>query len=296
MISKTLFCVCALILAVTGFVTAAPGDLDPSFDTDGKVVTDISAGTDQAAAIAIQSDGKIVAAGVSFSDFAVARYKSDGSLDSTFGTGGIATYDFDGFPDRARGVAIQTDGKIVVVGEANVSAAQQFGVVRYNSNGTLDTGFGAGGVVTTDFATQNDYAYAVAIQSNGKIVVAGNVSVGGLFYFGLARYETNGALDGTFGTGGKVSNFTNGYAKAVAIQPDGKIVAGGTVQTGGSDPDFAIARYNSNGTLDTTFNASGEAATDFSGTGDSFEGLALQSDGKMLPREALSSVERMTSL
>lgn len=271
-----------ILPGVSGLLLAAPGDLDPSFDTDGKVVTDISVGTDQAAAIAIQPDGKIVAAGVSFSDFAVARYNSDGSLDATFGTGGIATHDFDGFPDRARGVAIQPDGKIVVAGEANVNAAQQFGVLRYNSNGTLDTGFGAGGVVTTDFATQNDYAYAVAIQSDGKIVVAGNVAVGGLFYFGLARYETNGTLDATFGTGGKVFHFANGYAKAVAIQPDGKIVAGGTIQTGGSNPDFAVARYNTNGSLDTSFNLTGEAVTDFSGTGDSFEGLALQSDGKIV--------------
>lgn len=271
-----------LMAGSTHGVFANAGDLDLTFDADGKVITDLSGGTDQISALAIQPDGKIVAAGVSFADFGVARYNADGSLDTGFGTNGVATYDFDGFPDRARAVALQQDGKIVVVGESNENSAQNFGLVRYNSDGTLDAGFGTGGAVFTDFAGNNDYAYAVAIQPDGKIVVAGDVGIGGLFYFGLARYNSDGSLDGAFGTAGKMFNFPNGSANSLAIQPDGKIVAAGTVLTGGSDPDFAVARYNSDGSLDTAFNSTGEVTTDFSGTGDSLAGLALQSNGKII--------------
>lgn len=281
-IIRLIFFWTSLLLAGASHLAANPGDLDTTFGTNGKVITDIAAATDQVAAIALQADGKIVAAGVSSSDFAVARYNPDGSLDPSFGTGGITTYDFDGFPDRARALAIQQDGKIVVVGESNVNALQDFGIVRFNSDGSLDGSFGAGGVVTTDFNQGNDYAFAVAIQADGKIVVGGDVSVGGLFYFGIARYDTNGALDSSFGVGGKFNNFANGSALAIAIQGDGKIVAAGTVISGGSNPDFGVARYNTNGTLDTTFNGTGEATTDFNGISDAVGGLALQPDGKVI--------------
>lgn len=281
-INLSLACFLIFLAGSWSGLFANAGDLDLSFDTDGKVITDISGGTDQVSGIAVQPDGKIVAAGVSFADFVVARYNPDGSLDTGFGTNGVVTYDFDGFPDRARAIALQQDGKIVVVGESNVNSAQNFGLVRYNADGTLDAGFGTGGSVFTDFAGNNDYAYAVAIQPDGKIIVAGDVGIGGLFYFGLARYNSNGSLDGTFGTGGKTFNLPNGSANSLAIQSNGKIVAAGTVSTGGSDPDFAVARYNSDGSLDTTFNGTGEVTTNFSGTSDSLAGLALQSNGKII--------------
>lgn len=260
---------------------ADAGDLDPTFDGDGKVITHVSAGIDMVEDLVIQPDGKIVVAGVSSGDFAVARYNSDGSLDSTFGSGGIVTTDFNGPSDHAYDVALQSDGKIVVAGAAADVSLTDFGVVRYNSDGSLDSSFGAGGKVTTDFANDNDSAYAVAIQSDGKIIVAGDVAIGGLFYFGVLRYNSNGALDAGFGTGGKLHHFPVGYAQDVAVQPDGKIISAGRVTTSG-DEEFAIARYNPDGTFDSTFNGTGEVITDFNGLPDECEAIAIQSDGKIV--------------
>jgi uncharacterized delta-60 repeat protein len=272
-----------ILISICGVskVLANAGDLDPTFGGDGKVISELTSGTDSIMDIAIQPDGKILAAGTSFGDFAVARYNSDGTLDSAFGSGGVATADFDGFQDFGYAVALQQDGKIIVVGWAIVASAQDFGLVRFNSNGSLDTTFGTGGFVNTNFDTGNDSAYDVAIQSDGKIVVVGDVAIGGLFEFGIARYNSNGSLDGSFGTGGKVSNLPQGYASGVAVQSDGKIVAVGRIITG-SDVDFAIARYNSNGSLDTTFNSTGEVITDLGGMDDNLEEVAIQSDGKIV--------------
>jgi uncharacterized delta-60 repeat protein len=260
---------------------ANAGDLDPTFDGDGKVITHVSAGIDMIEDLAIQPDGKIVAAGVSSGDFAVARYNTDGSLDSTFGAGGIVITDFNGPSDHAYDVALQSDGKIVVVGSAANVSLTDFGVVRYNSDGSLDSSFGAGGKVTTDFSNDNDSAYAVAIQSDGKIVVAGNVAIGGLFYFGIVRYNSNGAIDAGFATGGKLHHFPVGYAQDVAIQADGKIISAGRVTTSG-DEEFALARYNPDGSFDATFNGTGEVITDFNGLPDECEAIVIQTDGKIV--------------
>lgn len=268
------------------------GTLDTTFGTGGKVTTDFS-GLDHANAVAIQADGKIIAAGQGFNsssgpDFALARYLSDGTLDTTFGSGGKVTTAFSNDPDEAFAIAIQTDGKIVVAGTSNASAATQFdfALARYNGDGTLDTTFGSGGKVTTDFEggcfciRADDLAFAVSIQPDGKIVAAGRSDTNN-FDFALARYNTNGALDTTFGSGGRVTtDFSLGstdFAQAVVIQGDGRIVAAGT-----SNGDFALVRYNSNGTLDTGFGSGGKVSTDFSGGFDQANAVALQVDGKII--------------
>ena len=167
------------------------GTLDNTFGNGGQVVTNLGV-NDHAFAAALQSDGKIVAEGMLGNDFALARYNSDGTLDATFGTGGKVITDFAGAKDMGLGVGVRRDGKIVAVGQTQVSGRSAFAVARYNSDGTLDTTFGTGGKATTRFDNSfGDYAYAVAIQPDGKAVVAGFEvnSLSFSYQFAMARYQ-----------------------------------------------------------------------------------------------------------
>jgi uncharacterized delta-60 repeat protein len=257
------------------------GTLDPTFNGTGRVFTDLGS-REGPWALAIQSDGKIVAAGYSVSltswDFALARYNSDGTLDPTFNGAGEVLTDFGlgGYPgDIAYALAIQSDGKIVAAGSAaDASGSYYFALARYNPDGTLDPTFNGTGKVVTDFggSGSQDVALSMAIQPDGKIVAAGTA---------LARYNPDGTLDPTFNATGKVpTDFT---ARALAIQSDGKIVTAGSSAANGSY-DFALARYNPDGTLDPTFNGTGKVLTDFSGSGsgDGALSMAIQSDGKIV--------------
>ena len=261
------------------------GDLDTTFGTGGKVTTQFGTSQSEAAAVVLQSDGKFVAAGYSFngtnSDIALARYNANGSLDTTFGTGGIVTTDIGNVDNASFALAIQpADGKLIAAGSSINGMNDDFAVVRYNTNGTLDNTFGTGGIVTTNFAGNSfDYIEAVALQPDGKIVAAGSLFNGSSFLFALARYNTNGTLDDTFGTGGRVTtSFTNvdDLARAMVLQPDGKIIVAGE-----ADTDIVVARYNSNGTLDTTFDGDGKAITSI-GLFDAAYDVALQPDGKIV--------------
>ena len=262
----------------------ANGALDSTFGAGGKVTTDLG-GANLAHSVAIQSDGKIVAAGDSAGGFALARYTINGSLDSTFGSGGKVTTPF-GFTAAGRSVAIQSDGKIVVAGLVGISAID-VAVARYDVDGSLDSTFGTGGKVTTDFGA-NDIGDSVAIQNDGKIVVAGYTTSGladsGTGDFIVARYETDGSLDTTFGTGGKVTTDFGGgeEARSVSIQSNGRIVVAGNSDAagGGTGSDFALARYNTDGSLDTTFGTGGKVTTDFAGAETGYE-VAAQSDGRI---------------
>jgi uncharacterized delta-60 repeat protein len=252
------------------------GSLDPTFSGNGKMTTDFPGGYAFASGVAIQSDGKIVAAGRTDYRFALARYNPDGTPDPTFSGDGKMTTDFTGRGDGARSVVLQTDGKIVAAGFAN--SGQRFALARYEADGTLDPTFGADGKVTTNFTTGLDFASGVAIESDGKIVAAG--SANDRATFALARYNLNGALDPTFGGDGKVTtNFTDDddFASAMAIQADGKIVAAGS-----ADVRFGLARYDPDGTLDGTFGGDGRVQTNFSqGPAVAF-GVALQTNGKIV--------------
>jgi len=267
------------------------GSLDTTFDTDGKVTTAMGTSWDDANAVAIQADGKIVVAGDSraanlYNHFALARYNADGSLDTTFGTGGKVITDFGTSDDHARAVKIQSDGKIVVAGSSNNNGFNtDFALARYNADGSLDTTFGTGGKVTTAMGTANDVAYAVTIQADGKIIAAGYASTGGIAAFALARYTATGSLDATFGTGGKITTAvgTDGAtAHAVAIQSDGKIVAAGDTSIGGAPSDFALVRYTTTGSLDTTFGTGGKVTTAVGTDTDIASAVAIQSDGKIV--------------
>jgi uncharacterized delta-60 repeat protein len=279
----------ALVLAIANPAAAPPGDLDTSFDGDGKVTTDFAGGEDIAGATAIQGDGKIVTAGYTFIsgtfDFALARYNTDGSLDIAFDGDGKVTSDFAGGPDQAFGVAIQGDGKIVAAGFARaVSGTNVFALARYNTDGSLDTAFDGDGRVTTDFPGNNDVGNEVVIQGDGKIVVVGVAFVSGTSDFALARYNTDGSLDATFDGDGKVSTDFAGNADqalGVSIQGDGKIVAAGVSAVSGNN-DFAVARYNTDGSLDSTFDGDGKVTTDFAGNFDRTYGVAIQGNGRIV--------------
>ncbi len=411
------------ISATPWSATASPGDLDLSFSTDGKVLTDFFGHDDSGSGVVIQSDGKIVVVGHAektaspdSADFALARYNPDGTLDGSFGTGGKVTTDLGSPQDLGRDLALQVDGKIVVVGffqngtdsafalaryttsgkldptfgqggkilthfpgapssqrsrwiviqsdqkivvggsVVNNSTGQDFALVRYNPNGSLDSTFGTAGFVTTNVSFGFDSSQAAVIQSTGKLVVAGftdvfdvptqTSSIQFLFVryktngavdtsfgsdgtgtiitafsegqsvltglalapddsvigagslqgigqdpnfidrFALAKLSANGTLDSTFGDGGKVTTAfgpdTQADAVAVLLQPDGKIVLGGGSRAGDAPSDFALARYNSDGTLDDSFGQNGLVTTAISTGFDSANSLALQTDGKLI--------------
>ncbi|MGF1473416.1 MAG: hypothetical protein ACFB50_16975, partial [Rubrobacteraceae bacterium] len=197
------------------------------------------------------SDGKFVAAGVAHTgsgfEFAVARYNSDGTPEPNFGTNGIVTTDVGGNGDSAaEDVALRPDGKIVAAGFANAGSDREFAVARYNADGTLDTTFGTNGTVTTDVGTGNSGAGGVALQEDGKIVAAGSAFTGSGDEFAVVRYNAVGTLDTTFGTNGTVTTDVGGngdsFARDLALQEDGKIVAAGGARTS-SGREFAVARY-----------------------------------------------------
>lgn len=267
------------------------GTLDTTFDTDGKAIITFDSGgssfnDDEAYAIALQADGRIVVAGYSRFNFAAARLKTDGTLDTTFAGKGMTTINFGiGFnADKATSIAIQPNQKIVLAGYSDGDGSQlDFTTVRLNSNGALDNSFGISGKVVTAFdlgGSKYDYAYGVALQKDGKIVVAGSVEGQSSFFnksdVGLVRYNSNGSLDVTFGTNGrKVIAFDKGNNNAdvgtgVFVQPDQKIVVSATVATGslfggsfGAGSAFGALRFNTNGTLDDTFGTNGQTVIAF---------------------------------
>ena len=289
----------ALVLVVLGLIVLAGpgrtwagsgGDLDPTFGSGGVVTTSFGGPYTLVSGLVIQPDGRIVAVGGSNGRFAVARYSPDGTLDFTFGAGGTvltpmstdsADYAF------ADDVALQSDGKLVAVG--SVGPADKFGghfaVARYTAGGVLDPTFGNAGAVITNFGSgalalpTQDVASAVAVQPDGKIVVVGVSwdSVGPYGNLALARYNPDGSLDSTFGVGGLVRRGgpIGGWARAVVLQPDGKIVVAGSVQL-----DYAmIARFKADGSLDTSFGNGG--VTQFGQYAEAYS-LLVQPDGKLV--------------
>lgn len=297
----TIIAASALTMIASAAASAAPGNLDPTFSSDGKVTTAFFAEANASAtinAIAVQPDGKIVAAGSasrsqtsgagSGSEFALARYNADGTLDTGFSGDGKVTTDIFGGQDNAYGVAVQPDGKVIAVGSANINAASfytRFTLVRYNANGSLDASFGSAGIVSTDFFGTENVATSVSLQADGKIVVAGIAHDGSANRFALARYNGDGSLDTIFGTGGKVTTVFFGFndgAAAVALQADGRIVVVGHAYPGGANDQFAVARYNPDGSLDASFGADGKVTTDFFGANDIGQAVVLQGDGKIV--------------
>lgn len=236
------------------------GRLDSTFGVGGRV--DVSFGylTIQANAIARQADGKLVVAGSLYNQgiwsFAIARFNTNGSIDGSFSSDGLRTLTWGGDVAVATDVAIQSDGKILVAGHISDNQDNSdFGVVRLNTNGGTDVQFGYFGTAKIDFLGSSDYPYGMAIQNDGKIVVCGyanNVSPGNQRW-AIARLNSDGGLDTSFGSGGKLTydwSFTADYAMSVAIQTDGKIVVSGMVN---GITNFGLARFSSTGVIDFAF-------------------------------------------
>jgi uncharacterized delta-60 repeat protein len=266
------------------------GTLDLIFNQTGMVSTSYSAGQAQAGSVAVQPDGKIVVAGTvdsNPSEFALARYNRDGSLDSSFGTGGEVMTGFGANqPADATAVAIGPNSTIIVAGTVGSAGNQEFALARYLPSGALDPSFGTGGIVLTRFIGSAG-ANSVAVASGGSIVAAGFVkpqSGSGASSFAVARYLPNGSLDTTFGNQGEVTTQlgnSDAAANAVLIGPNGTIVAAGHTSTSGGDFNFALVRYTATGSLDTTFNHTGIVTTNF-GEFDDVKALLLQPDGKLV--------------
>jgi uncharacterized delta-60 repeat protein len=254
----------------------ADGSSDTTFDGDGHVAIDFASSGDGAYGLALQPDGKIIAAGRSRTspadgtrdNYAVARLLPDGSLDATFSGDGKVTTDFANLEDYGYAVVLQPDGKIVISGQASPRVNDyDFGLVRYNTDGSLDAAFGAGGKVMTNFGGF-DISYALKLQRNGKIVAGGTNLEGGGAAAAISRYNTDGSLDTSFGTGGKVIFFfyANDEVRALAIQTDGKILAAGTANGGDIIGKFAVARLFGDPVtnFNSAFDLDGDAKTDIS--------------------------------
>jgi uncharacterized delta-60 repeat protein len=289
----------------------ADGTLDTSFDGpggagNGKFLLPIGASNDIANAVALQPDGKIVVAGTcsngSNDDFCVARLNTDGTLDASFGgPGGAGNGKFllpiGSGNDKATALALQPDGKIVIAGTCSNGSNDDFCVARLNADGTLDQSFdGPGGTGNGQFllpiGTSDDIANAVALQPDGKIVLAGYCSNGSDNDFCAARLNADGTLDTSFDGPASAGNgkfllpigAISDRANAVALQPDGKIVLAGDCSAGGSR--FCVARLNADGTLDQSFDGPGGSGDGRfllpSGGSDFANAVALQPDGKIL--------------
>jgi uncharacterized delta-60 repeat protein len=270
----------------------ANGTPDNTFDGDGKLTTAVSPASNLGNAIAIQSDGKIVVAGqirnASLNDdFGVVRYNSDGSLDNTFDSDGHVTTQIGTSADVAFSVAIQGDGKIVAAGYSFITGnSNDIALVRYNTDGSLDNTFDGDGKVTMDIAAASvDVAYAVVVQPDGKIAVAGSGRSGNLDAFALARFNADGTPDNTFDNDGRLTTsigLGESRAYSLALQGDGKLVAAGYGSVAMASRYFAVARYNTNGSLDNTFDGDGMLTTMLGPSEDVATAVAIQSDGKII--------------
>jgi uncharacterized delta-60 repeat protein len=272
--------------------------LDSAFNFGSGVRTDFGADdNEEVAAVALQPDGKIVVVGTDYQNFidltsptfAIARYKTDGSLDASFNPGGtvpgtkIVRFPGDFVNSWASAVAIRPNGRILVVGTVQGSTTgTDFALAQLNPDGSLDTSFGPNhtGMVETDFSAGDDAALAVALQSDGKAVVVGAADTVGSSNFGYIRYNEDGSIEGvaTYDFNGK-----RDQATGVAVLPGGKMILGGFAQSVAGDFDFALLRLNPSGTLDASFGNNGKVTADFGGgSADYAQAVAVQSDGKIV--------------
>jgi uncharacterized delta-60 repeat protein len=322
----------AVISSVSAAAAGAPGSLDQTFGNGGKVLTDLGVGGGVASDAVLQSNGDIVVSG----GFGLARYLPSGQLDTSFGHGGLAPVGFAFDGDSGTAVAIQPDGKIIWVGSQGnpnftPGGTFEFAVARFNSNGTPDSGFGTGGEASAEFfspplAGAQEFAHAVLVQPDGKILVAGSARQGQNRFApiqgAIARFNPNGSLDSSFGTGGKVLSTSHGSITALGLDaagdifvlpglaefspsgqadaavtpatitasshggpaaflPNGQSVLASSIGVARHDVDVQVQRFNTDGSL-----ASTGAALDYSGASgldqarDSAGAIAVQPNGQ----------------
>jgi uncharacterized delta-60 repeat protein len=300
-----------LIVAVAA---AAPGDLDPSFGTGGVASIAVAPedGDDFQNGLAVQRNGRIIVGGSSDmgpaaggSNWRLLRYRSNGELDPSFGTGGVVTTNLStvgGSDEHIWALALQPDGKIVAAGEARTAAGgRDWALARYNPDGKLDTTFGSDGknIRAVGPGTNRDNLFDVALDGNGKIVVGGPVTMStaeGGRNFAVARYNLDGTLDTSFNASGTTPGIVvtpvapganSDLISSMAVDGDGKIVVVGQANmgTGAGGFNFALARYNRDGTLDSSFDTDGKMTTAMA-PGDNIDvisfALAIDDNGKIL--------------
>jgi uncharacterized delta-60 repeat protein len=267
------------------------GSLDNTFGGTGYVSADFNLNPDILQSMAVQPDGKIVCVGYTYNglnaDILIMRLLADGGLDNSFGSGGKLTFDGTGGTDEGYDVAVQPDGKIVVVGYVDMGISNnsyESIIYRLNSDGSPDNTFSFDGKVIPTVSTDVDVFTRVLLQPDGKIVCVG-FAVTSSIDGALMRFNSDGTVDNTFGTAGKVTtDYTGGATERLygtCLQPDGKIIVCGTAFVS-TDDDFVVARYNSNGSLDNTFSSAGFRTVDFGLTDDNGWATTLQSDGKII--------------
>jgi len=270
-----------IALNVNSFAAIA-GNPDSSFGNNGVLISPVGTNWNVIRAVAVQPDGKILAGGYAYSggnlqnpDFALVRFNPNGTLDNSFGVNGQVITQIREFTDEICSIAVLPSGKIIAGGLSNRGSSSQFdpfdvALVRYNPNGSLDTGFGTNGIVISPYGDWYTSARAIGIQRNGKIVVAGNS--------GVARFNANGTPDSFFGNNGLVL-LGGMIANTMTLQDNGKIIAAG--RGGNGFNDFDIARLNTDGSMDATFGTNGRTLTNFGNSAEAFS-LAIQRNGKII--------------
>jgi uncharacterized delta-60 repeat protein len=287
---RTLIFLSVISVLFSVCLNAQPGSLDQAFGNNGTVMSPISSFVEHGYALAVQDDGKILVAGfrdqAGAQDFAVARYNADGSLDDSFGSGGMATIDAGTDVDAAWCMALQNDGKIVLGGSVfkQQTTYDDYAVVRLNSDGTTDNSFGTNGIVTTDIEGLYDNAYEILVQDDGKIILGGDGYILDRRHVCLVRYHTDGTVDESFGFLG-VAYLAVGTVedktKDIAFQSDGKIIAVGFMNDGMDDQAF-VARFNTDGTVDTFFGLNGYTTIDIGGREDRLWTVCVDDDDEIL--------------
>jgi uncharacterized delta-60 repeat protein len=273
---------------------AAPGDLDSSFGSSGKVITPIGTAEANAQSIAVQLDGKIVLGGNCFDgghqSFCLARYLSNGLIDLSFGTDGAVIVPSGGKHNYSRKVSIDGAGRILLAGSCDSTVPPNFQtrfcVARFLSDGTIDATFSNGGVAEAIAGITNSFAEAIAVQQDGSVLVAGTchptLTSGQLPC--VVRFTSNGQTDSTFGANGLVAIFLpethSGAARSVVLQRDGKILVGGWC--GAMIADFCVTRLDHSGQVDSAFGLNGIAVVRVGGDDSFGESLALYEDGRIV--------------
>ena len=284
---------CALLTPCAFAVVGQPGSLDTTWSSTGKVITAIGTGNDFARAMTLQPDGKVLLAGYcstgpygSNDHFCAARYLANGTLDTSWNSTGKVITSIGGGA-VATSITLQPDGKVLLAGYCSTGpygSNDDFCAARYLANGTLDSTWNGTGTVITPIGASDDVATSMTLQPDGKVLLAGFCNNAGKSNFCAARYLSNGSLDTTWnGTGKVTTSIVTGSnsANAITLQPDGKVLLAGTCDNG-TDYDFCVARYLSNGTIDTTWNGTGTVITPIGTGSDYATSITLQPDGKVL--------------
>ncbi|MBP9151745.1 MAG: T9SS type A sorting domain-containing protein [Flavobacteriales bacterium] len=271
---------------------AQHGELDPSFGTNGITETTLGIYAEEKVNdILLLPNGQILVASTRYINasyaFLVQRFNSDGSMDPTFAGMGSFVFDTEVIADYLMAMALQPDGKVILFGYSETSPKFSMTAVRIDSDGFPDPSFGDNGVVSVAVSGSDTYGNDVAVQANGKIILAGYGSVAGTDAFKIARLNTNGTLDGSFGSSGIVSTLTAGISSAytiVEIQSEGKIVLAGTRQISPTQQEFCVMRLNTDGSYDTDFSGDGTQLVTVEASYNQQRpyGMAIQPDGKIV--------------